>query len=62
MPVSSPDGSGDDPVTENLTRGTEALIAGENHPSALVAPADELEEQVHPQAPDRILADRINDE
>ena len=42
------DGRGDDPVPEDLAPASEALVAGEDHESLLVAPADELEEQVGP--------------
>ncbi len=40
------DRGGDHPVPEHVAPGASALIAGQDDRPALVAPADELEEQV----------------
>ena len=56
------DGGGDDAVAEDLAPAAEALVAGEDHGPALVAPADELEEQVGPGPVDRQVADLVDDE
>src|SRR6266487_5206757 len=42
------DRGGDDPVAEDFPPAAEALVAGQDHGAALVAAADELEEQVRP--------------
>src|SRR5262245_42565644 len=56
------DRGGDDPVPEDLAPAPEALIAGEDHGAALVAAADQLEEQVGALAVDGQVADLIDDE
>src|SRR5437899_12641929 len=40
------DGRGDDPVAEDVAPAPEALVAGEDHRAPLVAPADELKEEI----------------
>lgn len=55
------DGGGDDTVAEHLAPRTEALAAGQDHRAALIAAADELEEQVGADAVDRQVADLIDD-
>jgi len=50
------DRGGDHPVAENIAPGGEALVAGEDHRSALVATADQLEEEIRPQPVDRQVA------
>src|SRR5262245_66034840 len=52
----------DDAVAEDFAPAPEALIAGEDHRAALVAAADELEEQIGATAVDRQVADLVNDE
>ncbi len=53
------DGGGDDAVTEHLAPGAEALVAGRDHRAALVAPADQLEEQIGALPVDRQIADLV---
>src|SRR5262245_3358771 len=52
----------DHPVPEDLSPAAEALIAREDHGAALVAAADQLEEQVGALAVDGQVADLIDDE
>lgn len=52
----------DDAVAEHLAPGAEALIAGQDHRSALSAPADELEEQVGPLPVDWQVANLVDDQ
>ena len=40
------DGGGDDAIAEHVSPAAERLVAGEDERPLLVAPADELEEQV----------------
>src|SRR6266852_4108961 len=47
------DGRSNDSVTEDVPPAAEALVAGEDHGAALVAAADELEEEVGAGAVDR---------
>ncbi len=56
------DRGGDDAVAEDLAPGAEALVAGQDHGPAFIAPADELEEQVRALAVDRQVADLVDDE
>jgi hypothetical protein len=56
------DGGGSDPVAEHLPPAAEALVAGEDHGTALEAAADELEEEVGASAVDRQVADLVDDE
>ena len=56
------DGSGDDAIAEHLAPGTEALVAGQDHRPAFIAPADELEEQVGADPIDRQVADLVDDQ
>src|SRR5262249_7974437 len=56
------DCGGDDPVAEHLAPAAEALVAGQDHGAALVAAADELEEQVGALAVDGQVADLVDDE
>ena len=56
------DGRSNDPVTEDVPPAAEALVAGEDHGAALVAAADELEEEVGAGAVDREVADLVDDE
>ena len=51
------DRAGDHVVTEDVTPDPEALVAGHEHRTALVAPADELEEQRRRLTLDRQVAD-----
>src|SRR5207245_568407 len=46
----------------DLPPAAEALVAREDHGAALVAAADELEEQVRPLAVDRQVPDLVDDE
>jgi Glycosyl transferase WecG/TagA/CpsF family len=48
MEDSVQDGRGDHPVAEDLPPAPEALVAGQEQRAPLVAPADELEEEVAP--------------
>ena len=43
------DGGGDDAIAEDIAPGREALVAGEDHWTALVAPADQLEVTLPPE-------------
>src|SRR5712691_10566323 len=56
------DRGGDDPVAKHVAPAPEALVAGQDHRAALVAPADELEEQIGPGAVDGQVADLVDDE
>src|SRR5207247_1414922 len=56
------DGRGDDPVAEDVAPAPEALIAGEDHRAPLVAPADELKEEIGAGAVDGQVADLGEDE
>ena len=56
------DRGGDDAVAEDIPPGAEALVAGQDHRSPLVATADELEEQICAGAVDRQIADLIDDQ
>jgi hypothetical protein len=53
---------GDDTIAEDLAPGAEAPIGGQDHQPALVAAADQLEEQVGAAAVDGQVADLIDDE
>jgi hypothetical protein len=55
------DGGGDDPVAEHIAPGAEALVARQDHRPTLVAPADELEEQVGADPVDRQVADLVDE-
>lgn len=48
-------------VPEDLTPGTEALIAGQDHGATFAAAADELEEQIGPLALNGETADFVRD-
>ena len=56
------DGGGDHRVAEDVPPGAEALVAGDDDRAALVAAADELEEQVGALAIDRDVADLVDDQ
>ena len=56
------DGGGDDAIAEHLAPGTEALVAGEDHRPAFIAPADELEEQIGAEPIDRQVTDLVDDQ
>ena len=56
------DRGGDHAVTEDFPPGAEALVAGQDHGSTLVATADELEEQVGSLPIDGQVADLIDDQ
>ena len=56
------DRRGNDAVPEYLAPGAEALVGGEDHGAFLIAPADELEEQVGAGLVDGEIADLINDQ
>jgi hypothetical protein len=43
-------------------KGGEALVADEDHRTALVAPADQLEEEIRPQSHDGQIADLVDDQ
>lgn len=62
MQQSVEDGRGDDAIAEDFAPGPAALVAGENHRTALVAAADELDEEVGADAVDRQVADLIDDQ
>ncbi len=56
------DRRGNHSVAEHLAPSAEALIAGQDHRPALIAPADELEEQIGTLPVDRQVADLVNDQ
>src|SRR5262249_21130327 len=56
------DRGGDDPVAEDLSPAPKALVTGQDHGAALVAAADELEEQVGALAVDGQITNLIHDE
>ena len=57
------DRRGNDAVSEHLAPGAEALVGGEDHGAFLIAPADELEEQVGAGLVDgEMIADLIDDQ
>ena len=56
------DRAGDHPVAEDVAPAAEALVAGQNHRPALVAPADELEKQRRCLPVDRQIPDLVDDE
>src|SRR3989441_6817226 len=56
------DGRGDDPVAEDVAPAPEALVAGEDHRAPLVAPADELKEEIGAGPIDGQVADLVDDE
>lgn len=51
------DRGGDDAITEHLAPCAEALVAGQDHGSALVASADQREEEVGSHSVDWQVAD-----
>src|SRR5439155_23425401 len=53
------DGRGDDPVAEDVAPTPEALVAGEDHRAPLVAPADELKEEIGAGPVDGQVADLV---
>ena len=53
---------GDDGIPEDLAPGAEALIAGEQNRALLIAPGDELEEQIGALPINRDIADLVNDQ
>jgi len=53
---------GDHGVAEYVAPAPEALVAGEDHRPALVASANELEEQIGADAVDREVTDLVDDE
>src|SRR6188472_4559750 len=56
------DGGGDDAIAEDLTPTPEALVAGENHGSALVPPTNQLEEEIGTGPVDGQVADLVDDQ
>src|SRR5437667_4021528 len=56
------DRRGDHAVAEDVAPTAEALVAGQDHRPALVAAADELEEEIGAGAVDREIADLVDDE
>ncbi len=56
------DRGGDDAVTEDLAPGAEALVGGQDQRALLVAPADELEEQVGAGLVDWQVTDLVDDQ
>src|SRR5690242_9624650 len=56
------DRGGDDPVAKHVAPAAEALVAGQDHRATLVAPADELEEEIGSGAVDGQVADLVDDE
>src|SRR5947207_15190478 len=56
------DRGGDHAVAEDVDPTAEALVAGQDHRPALVAAADELEEEIGAGAVDREIADLVDDE
>ena len=58
----SEDCAGDHPVAEDVAPAPEALVASQDHRAALVAPADELEEQRRRLTVDREIPDLIDDQ
>src|SRR2546427_5449578 len=56
------DRGGDDAVAEDVAPAAEALVAGEDHRPALVAPADELKEEIGTGPVDRQIANLVDDE
>src|SRR5690606_20279756 len=55
-------GGSDDAVAEHLAPGTEALVAGEDHRAALIATANQLEEEIGADTVDRQVADLVDDQ
>jgi hypothetical protein len=53
---------GDNEVPEDLSPRSQAPIAGENHWSAFVTPANQLQEQIRSQPFDRQVADLGDDQ
>src|SRR5215475_4980216 len=56
------DRGGDYPVAEHIAPSGEALVAGDDHRPALVAVADQLEEEVRAQPIDRQVANLVDDQ
>ena len=56
------DRGGSHPVPEHFAPSAEALVAGQDHRSALVAPADELEEQIGTLPVNGRVADLVHDQ
>src|SRR5438445_4898876 len=56
------DGRGDDPVAEDVAPAPEALVAGEDHRAPLVAPADELKEEIGAGPVDGQVANLVDDD
>ena len=54
------DCAGDHPVAEDIAPAAEALVAGQNPRAALVATADELEEQRRRLTVDRQIPDLVD--
>src|SRR5258706_9502591 len=56
------DCGGDHAIAEDVAPGAKALVGGEDHWAALVATADELEEEICAGAIDRQVADLVDDQ
>ena len=56
------DGGSDHAVAEHVPPAAEALVGGEDHRATLVAPADELKEQIGAGAVDGQVADLVDDQ
>lgn len=54
------DGSSDDAITEDLAPRADALVAGQDHRPALIATADELEEEIGALPVDGQIAEMAN--
>ena len=56
------DRRGDDGIAKHLTPLAEALVGGEDNRAPLIAPRDELEEEVRPMLVNRDVADLVDDQ
>src|SRR5262249_51044153 len=56
------DRGADHAAPQDVGRGAEALVAGQDHRAPLIAAADELEEEVRPDAVDRQVPDLVHDQ